>query len=432
MSVEGFYLYNNKYYYCSSTNTLINSDLKDIYSKYRKNQEIHVDAVKVDADSVKSNLVSLKQLTFEITQSCNLNCAYCVYESGNYVHFRSGSTKSLEFETAKRSIDQIWQLIKERDKKEFTIGFYGGEPLIYFPVIKKIADYSTKTFYKWKLSFSITTNSTLLTDEIINYFIEKDFFILISLDGPKENHDAKRVYRNGKGSYSSAIESLGKIRRINNEYYSEKVSFSIVYSKDLSFKKMFHFFNNEPLVKNNNLKLAFVTETDSTYYEKNPFEATKFKKDFGEIFQAILRKKKERKGLSSLESDIATTFDIFSKQLGKSHFNSLMGTCFYSTRLYVDADGGFHICEKMNDSFQFGSVDKGFDFQKMAALTNGYQEVLKKCHQCEVKYLCQKCYVNFAKGGNVEISKEFCTNAKYNIKKMFEDVIRFEEGETAE
>jgi uncharacterized protein len=431
MTEKGFSLRDNKYYYCSTTNELMNAGLKKTYSKFVKEREVKVADVNVDENIVRSQLVNLNQLTFEVTQNCNLKCAYCTYESGAYVHFRPGSSKSLKFDTAKKSIDLIWGIINQRDKKKFTIGFYGGEPLLHFPLIEQIVDYSRKIFYGWELSYSITTNGTLLNDRIINFFIENLFYTSISLDGPAENTDAKRVFRNGGGTFRTVIENLKRIKTINGEFYENNVSFSIVYSKDLSFEKVFKFFNEANLVKNNNHKLVFVVESGSNYYNKYPYDGAKFQKDFEKAFKSIVRKKRDKKDLSSLESRILATFGIYSDHLGNKRYNSLMGTCFYDNRLYVDADGGFHICEKINDKFQFGSAHSGFDYSKMAALTAQYLEKLKKCRQCEVKYLCQKCYINLAENGTFELNEDFCTNARRKIKRLLEDVIRMEEGGTA-
>ena len=55
-------------------------DLKEITLKGRLSGEI-----------VKNNIKHLKQVTFEITERCNLACAYCAY--GKYYDFASGRTR---------------------------------------------------------------------------------------------------------------------------------------------------------------------------------------------------------------------------------------------------------------------------------------------------------------------------------------------------
>ncbi|NSJ05515.1 hypothetical protein [[Clostridium] scindens] len=63
-----------------------------------------------------------------------------------------------------------------RDSTRIIIGFYGGEPLLEFDLIKKCAFYAfyiEKLFYGKKVIFTITTNATLLKESIVEFFVEK-------------------------------------------------------------------------------------------------------------------------------------------------------------------------------------------------------------------------------------------------------------------
>ena len=59
-----------------------------------------------------------------------------------------------------------------------NIGFYGGEPLLEFPLLKKAVEYSEQQFEGKKLTFNITTNGTLLNDEMIYFFQEHDVWMI--------------------------------------------------------------------------------------------------------------------------------------------------------------------------------------------------------------------------------------------------------------
>ena len=87
------------------------------------------------------------------------------------------------------------------EKERVIIGFYGGEPLLEFELIKKCVKYARKELKGKQINFALTTNATLLNDEIINYFIEHSFIVTVSIDGPKEMHDDERRFaKNNKGS----------------------------------------------------------------------------------------------------------------------------------------------------------------------------------------------------------------------------------------
>lgn len=145
----------------------------------------------------------LNFLILQVTQNCNLRCEYCVY-SGNY-RTRSHDNKRMSFDLAQKGIDFLYQ--HSRDSTRIIIGFYGGEPLLEFDLIKKCVFYIEKLFYGKKVIFTITTNATLLKESVVEFLVEKNFNLIISLDGPKEIHDKSRRFSNSKkSSYEALIE----------------------------------------------------------------------------------------------------------------------------------------------------------------------------------------------------------------------------------
>ena len=141
------------------------------------------------------------------------------------MHQRSHSNKDMHWETAKKSIDFLRE--HSVDSTQVNIGFYGGEPLLRFSLIKQIVAYAREKFDGKELAFTITTNGTLLNEEIISYFEKEDVQLMISLDGPKEIHDKNRVFPNGQGSFDTVMENLERLKAIAPDY-AKKVSFSMV------------------------------------------------------------------------------------------------------------------------------------------------------------------------------------------------------------
>ena len=426
---KGFYLSGKKYYYSAETNTLLNGELAEHFEKFSDAMEVQVEDFRIDTDSLRKGLQRIKQIIFESTQKCNLKCAYCTYESGEYFYSRqSGGSKSISFDTAKNSLLQLWKIIKDRDNRDLTIGFYGGEPLLNFETIKRIVSYAKELFRDWSIKYAMTTNATLLNRQIIGYIIKNNFLTYVSIDGPQTNHDSKRLQANGKGSFRKVMENLELIRNTNEEYYRERVYFSAVFSKDLPIADVVDFFNNDQLVKNNQARLGYVTSTDSTYYDRYPYDAEQLNRAIEMVFESIKEKKREGKELSSIEEALCGPDHFLLESLLNKKFNTLMGTCFFDSRLYVDADGGFHICEKMNSHFQFGNAFDGFNYDKMAEIATQYIELLENnCRGCEFRFLCNKCYIHFAKDGTFQVTEEYCRKEKQAIKKMMEKAISFQE-----
>jgi len=91
--------------------------------------------------------------------------------------------------------------------KSHHLNFYGGEPLLAFPLIKKVISflqYKNKTSDK-KSIYSITTNASLLTDEIYRFFNKHKFSVEVSFDGL-----AQKLQRQKKSTH----KVLGNIMKI--------------------------------------------------------------------------------------------------------------------------------------------------------------------------------------------------------------------------
>jgi len=383
-----------------------------------RGKEIQFDDVTINPQRIRAKIQGLSQIIYEISQSCNLRCIYCT-NGGKYYHNRSSSSKSINFTLAKTGLDYIYNFIKDRKNKEFSIGFYGGEPLLKFEVIKKIVIYSSTLFKQWRLRFNITTNGTLLNDRIIDFLIDNRFDVTISLDGPKENHDAKRVFHDGKGTFQMIMDKLAIIKKKDDTFYTNNISFFAVHSNDLSLKKLYHFFKKNELVNKNSLRFGRVNYLDTNYYECYPYNREKKKRQFDIIFNYIVEKLKKGESLFPIETALFQDIPILIEKLKVKRATLLMGSCCFDNRLFIDAEGRFHICNKMNDKFPFGDVNSGLDFEKMAKIVRDFTDLIKKhCLNCEAKFLCQRCYIHFAKNGVFAVDPMFCENSKKVFSRM--------------
>lgn len=128
-------------------------------------------------------LGKVKTITLILTQSCNLSCLYC-YE-GN----KDG--KGMVFSVAKEILDK--ELNDDRFE-DFLVDFFGGEPLLKFPLIKECVAYVEEHFSNKKICFTMTTNGVLARGEIKEWLsAHKDNFkISLSLDGTPEMHNKNR------------------------------------------------------------------------------------------------------------------------------------------------------------------------------------------------------------------------------------------------
>jgi uncharacterized protein len=61
--------------------------------------------------------------------------------------------------------------------------------------------------------FSITTNGSLISDKIANFFSEHKFRVSVSLDGPADVNDSSRIYGNMAGTYDDITSGIARLNK---------------------------------------------------------------------------------------------------------------------------------------------------------------------------------------------------------------------------
>jgi len=420
-------LLGNKYLYMVDYNQVILPAIKKIFLENARLRKIPVQDAEVNKEILEARVRKLPQLIFEVSANCNLRCSYCVY-NGNYINQRSLTPRNMTFETAKKGIDYIYSLIKYRTFKEFGMGFYGGEPLLNPGVIQEIIDYSRSRFQGWELHFNMTSNLTLLNENILDMLLKSNISVLVSLDGSKDNHDAKRRSADGRGTFDAVMKNLEKIKTRDPDYFRRKIGFSSVYSMDLPLENMYRFFTGHEELSKLRMRFSTVNTYNTTYYDTYPYERERFRREFKKMFNQLLDNVREGRKLSGMESYLYTAFMETASSLKVRRYTVLGGACMFDDRLYLDSCGRFHICEKMNQTFPIGDVDSGFDFERMESIVKEFASVVKKnCLECSIRFLCKRCYVTFGGSGVFGIDPEFCKNQKESITNNLERYIRWME-----
>ncbi len=150
------------------------------------------------------------------TKECNLRCKYCFEESMHQDECTPVSKIRRDFEYFldhyfDTFIQELIAINKEMNRKETDITFHGGEPLLIgYDLLKKGFDMVRK--YPDTI-IAIQTNGTLITDEIIQLFVDYKVRVGISIDGPKYMHDAYRRNVAGHGSFDKIFENIQKMRQ---------------------------------------------------------------------------------------------------------------------------------------------------------------------------------------------------------------------------
>ena len=170
---------------------------------------------------------------------CNLDCKYCFFLSKEMLY--PGS----RFRMADELLEEyVKQYLEAQQVPEVNLAWQGGEPtLMGLDFFKRVVVHAEK--YKkpgQQILHSMQTNGTLLDDEWCAFFKEHNFLIGLSVDGPREMHDAYRVNKGGAGSFEQVMRGWKALKK-------HKVDFNIlctVHAANADHPlQVYHFFRDD-------------------------------------------------------------------------------------------------------------------------------------------------------------------------------------------
>ncbi len=155
--------------------------------------------------------IPLTTLVLNVTSKCNLACTYCYEYGEDRVVEPSRKPRFMTEDTARQSVD--FMFAEAGENKTVHLTFFGGETLLNYKVLRSALTYARDRAAALgkEVDVSLTTNATLLRDEIIDWIVDNDVGVTVSIDGDREQQNRHRVFHNGKGSYDVIrphIESL--------------------------------------------------------------------------------------------------------------------------------------------------------------------------------------------------------------------------------
>lgn len=339
------------------------------------------------------------RILLQVTQNCNLKCKYCIYSESKNLNTRSHSNNAMTFQTAIKAVDFYAQHSLDNDEK--TIGFYGGEPLLNFKLIKKVIEYANEIFKGKDVIYSITTNGTLLTDDVIDFFLKHNVQLTISLDGPREIHDKNRCFRDGCGSYDIVMKNLETLRKKSKR--KMPFSVSMVVDPENDYDEIVKVFKN-PILQGINANIAIVEENETTKRYSEDYYS-KFEKDLFFGFLSEFREQKCNSGSMIVQQEIQqmnTSLNTFKTNI-LSNIAAPGGPCVPGKmRLFIDCFGNLFPCERVSETvadFRIGTLDTGFDINKISNLLNIAKLTENTCKNCWAFSLCTVC-AKYAVGKN--------------------------------
>ncbi len=345
----------------------------------------------------KSDLVLIS------SEKCNLRCAYCSYASF-YSGYRTHSNKLMSYNVAQKAIDWFYRYNDDAvfhgyPDRNLNIVFYGGESLINFELVHRSIVYAEKSKRDhYGLVLSVSTNLTLLKEEHLSFLRDHNVYLNVSLDGPPEEHDRYRRFKNGLPTFEKVLSNLKRIKRFDENYYFSRVRILPTINGNSDVLSVYEYFEENkselpPLLTVNLLKdLSF-----SEFHRVYPYDASLFNQKRSEVLNRYIKQKMQGKHFAKgsflyhfIEESLNNIYQRV-QSYGSAVPPWYTGTCLPGRKIAVSPDGKFHICERINEHFPIGDVNRGLDEEKIIEVLNKYFKNLPSCHKCWARNLCVIC-----------------------------------------
>ena len=318
--------------------------------------------------------------------ACNLGCKYCFFLSKKNLYPLSSFRMSDELlETYTR------QYIEAQQIAQATFAWQGGEPtLMGLDFFKRSVQYQQKYRRpKMIIQNTMQTNGTLLDDDWCEFFAKNNFLIGLSLDGPRELHDAYRVDKTGKPTFDRVMRAARLLRDYKVDYnilatvHAANADHPLEVYRFLRDKVKANFIQFIPIVERDN---------DTGYQEGDTVTDRSVKADqYGRFLISIFDEWVKR--------DVGKTYvQIFDVALA-AWAGMPPGICAFSetcgTALAMEHNGDMYSCDHfVEPRYLLGNINERHMAQLAASRKqrkfgrDKLDSLPEYCRKCEVRFAC--------------------------------------------
>ncbi len=321
-----------------------------------------------------------------VTLRCNHKCIYC--------HAKSKGMKEKQYDMDEKTAKKVVEFIFQSPSRHLDIEFQGGEPLVNFPIIQYIVEYSKKLAQEKnkQIHFNIVSNFTLMDDDILDFLIENKFNINTSLDGPKEVHDKNRIYTGGS-SYEKVVHWIKVIKERNYPVAALPTisKFSLPFWKEIIDEYRSLGLMNIRLRQMNNAGFASERWQQIGY---SPQEFIEFwKRGLDYIIELNKQGIRMREGMTQL----ALQKLMLKKYNGYTCWGWPCGAAL--SQCGYNYNGDIYTCDEARsfEEFKIGNVNQTYKevflSPVVAGFLNATSSLLNKCERCVWLPFCGPCLV---------------------------------------
>ena len=306
------------------------------------------------------------------SEDCNFRCVYC------YEEFKRGTMRPEVREGIKN-------LVRSRlpELRQLSLSWFGGEPLYGWEAVADLGPFFAETAQEHKLAYMshMTTNAYLLTADRADKLLEWGCrHFQITLDGVAEEHDKRRVGRDGSATFATIIDNLRSLKARDDQFF---VSLRHNFDRD-SVPRMGEFIDLLSAEFGGDARFRLDLHAIGKWGGKNDESLNVCGTDSREVLVQIKRSAREKN--VSVNSGVAGMAGIATQLCYAARPNNFL----------IGADGKVMKCTIMLDTDPRNIVghlsadgSMALDYDRMSAWTDPYFEHDHVCKSCHVVPMCQ-------------------------------------------
>lgn len=327
-------------------------------------------------DDTPPPLTTLRSISLNVAQGCNMSCSYCYADEGKF----GSHSRLMQSEIAKRAVDSFLAGVPRGS--DAVIGYMGGEPFLNAMLIHEITHYSAEKAdeHGIRLRFSVTTNATLLRDEDVELLGSYPFSVAVSLDGGRATNDLQRKFRSGRSSYDQAVSGLAKLTGAQRRPRHISLRATVTPRSERLFSMLESMLNLG--VDEAGFSPVMVSPNHLDQFQQADFE--RFLKEMIECGTAAK---------AALLENRSFPFSNFETALQEIHKGTHRPYPCGAAAGYasVSAEGSLFACHRAidDDRFAIGSINQGPDNgRRNAFLASRHVLQQEPCRSCWARFLC--------------------------------------------
>jgi len=310
-----------------------------------------------------------RSLVLNLTHGCNLACEYCFAAAYD-------PSTAMTIETAMQAVKLL------NEKLPMHISFFGGEPLLNWSVLVKVAEQARLIAAARKVDcrLHVTTNGTQIDAMKAATLKRLGFSVLVSLDGPQEIHDAARKTKKGEGSFNAVMRGLTCLKQAGcSNRVMARSTFSGSEPRLVERLEFFASLHEAGLINGVSIEPAILTEGCGAAPTEE-IDQTSLTQEWHAAAVWYVKRIKEKKPFP---------FFYFRKLIQRILNYDWHGNECGAGRGYITAapDGSLHACHRETGT-KIGSLEEGFDAKARNPWQQNCLAVHAECQHCWARYLC--------------------------------------------